>query len=107
MSSGYNSILVVVDKNTKLAHFIPTIETIGANGTASLYLQHIWKLHGTPQDIISDRGTVFISKFMRHLCQLLCINPSTTTAFHPQSNGQTERINQILEEYLHMFTTRH
>jgi hypothetical protein len=106
MSSGYDSILVVVDKNTKLAHFIPTMETIGANGTAPLYLQHIWKLHGTPQDIISDRGAVFISKFMRRLCQLLCINPSITTAFHPQSNGQTERINEILEQYLRMFTTQ-
>jgi hypothetical protein len=87
MSSGYDSILVVVDKNTKLAHFIPTTETIGANGMASLYLQHIWKLHSTPQDIIFDRGAVFISKFMRRLCQLLCINPSITTAFYPQSNG--------------------
>jgi hypothetical protein len=87
LSSGYDSILVVVDKNTKLAHFIPTTETIGANGMASLYLQHIWKLHSTPQDIIFDRGAVFISKFMRRLCQLLCINPSITTAFYPQSNG--------------------
>jgi transposase InsO family protein len=105
-SNGHDSILVAVDKNTKLAHFIPTKKTIGATGTANLYLNHIWKHHGTPQDIVSDRGAVFTSKFMRRLCQLLCITPSTTTAFHPQSNGQTERVNQILEQYLRMFTTR-
>ena len=105
-SKGHDSILVVVDKNTKLAHFIPTNESIGANATATLYLNHVWKFHGTPQEIISDRGPVFVSRFMQRLCQLLCIQPSTTTAFHPQSNGQTERINQILEQFLRMFTTQ-
>jgi hypothetical protein len=72
-SKGHDSILVVVDKNTKLAHFIPTNESIGANATATLYLHYVWKLHGTPQEIISDRGAMFVSKFMKRLCQLLCI----------------------------------
>jgi hypothetical protein len=78
-SKGHDSILEV-DKNTKLDHFIPTNES---NATATLYLHYVWKLHGTPQEIISDRGAVFVSKFMKRLCQLLCIQPLTTTAFHP------------------------
>lgn len=98
--------MVVVDKNTKLAHFIPTTETIDSNGTASLYLHHVWKHHGTPAEMISDRGPVFVSKFMRRLYELLRIQPSPTTAFHPQSDGQTERVNQSLEQILRMFTTR-
>lgn len=105
-SGGYDSIMVVVDKNTKLAHFIPTNETIDSNGTASLYLHNVWKHHGTPDDMISDRGAVFVSKFMRRLCQLLRIHPSPTTAFHPQADGQTERVNQVLEQFLRMFTTK-
>ena len=82
-SEGYDSIMVVVDKNTKLAHFIPIKETIGSNGTASLYLHNVWKHYGTLDEVISDHGTVFVSKFMRRLCQLLQIQPSPTTAFHP------------------------
>lgn len=105
-SNGYDSIMVVVDKNTKLAHFIPTYEKINAYDTASLYLNNIWKHHGTPQEVISDRGSVFVSKFMRRLCELLRIQPSPTTAFHPQSDGQTERVNQVVEQFLRMFTTK-
>lgn len=105
-SAGFDTILVVVDKNTKLAHFIPTTETIDSNGTAMLYLHHVWKHHGTPEKIISDRGPVFVSKFMRRLYELLRIHPAPTTAFHPQSDGQTERVNQVLEQMLRMFTTR-
>lgn len=101
-SNGYDSIMVVVDRNTKLAHFIATRETIDSNETASLYLQHIWKHHGTPDQVISDRGSVFVSKFMRRLSQLLRIQPSPTTAFHPQADGQTERVNQVLEQFLRM-----
>lgn len=105
-SGGFDAIMVVVDKNTKLAHFIPTHESIDSNGAATLYLYHVWKHHRTPDEIISDRGLVFISKFMRRLCQLLRIQPSPTTAFHPQSDGQTERVNQVLEQILRMFTSR-
>ena len=105
-SNGYDAILVVVDKNTKLAHFIPTQETIDSSGTANLYLHHVWKHHGLPNEIISDRGQVFVSKFMRRLLELLRIRPSPTIAFHPQSDGQTECVNQVLEQFLCMFTTR-
>ena len=105
-SKGFDSILVVVDKNTKLAHFIPTNESIDSADVANLYLHNIWKHHGLPSEVISDRGSVFVSKFMRRLYQLLRIRPAPTTAFHPQSDGQTERVNQILEQFLTMFTTR-
>ena len=106
ISKGYDSIMVTIGKNTKLAHFIPTNKTIDSNATATLYLHNIWKHHGTLDKIISDRGPVFVSKFMRRLYELLRIQPSPTTTFHPQSDGQIERINQILEQYLRMFTTR-
>ena len=98
--------MVVVDKNTKLAHFIPTKETINSNGIASLYLHNVWKHHGTPDEVISNRGIVFVSKFMRRLCQLLQIQPSSTTAFHPQADRQTKRVNQVVEQSLRMFTTK-
>jgi transposase InsO family protein len=106
ISGGYDSVMVVVDKNTKLGHFIPTNESIDSQKTASLYLHHVWKHHGTPEEVISDRGPVFVSKFMKRLSDLLRIKPSPTTAFHPQADGQTERVNQVLEQFLRMFTTR-
>jgi len=97
ISVGYDSILVVVDKNTKLGHFIPTNETIDSSGADNLYLHHVWRYHGIPNEIISDRGSVFISKFMKRLYELLRIRPCPSTAFHPQSDGQTEHVNQVLE----------
>ena len=102
---GYDSIMVVVDKNTKLAHFIPTKEIIDSNGSASLYLHNMWKHHSTRDEVISDRGTIFVSKFIRRLYQLLQIQPSPTTAFHLQADEQTKRVNQIVEQFLRMFTT--
>ena len=98
--------MVVVDKNTKLGYFIATKKTIDFEDTASLYLLHIWKHHGMQNEVIYDRGPIFVSKFMRRLLELLCIKPSPTTAFHPQTDDQTKRINQVLEQYLRMFTSR-
>jgi len=66
-SKGYDSIMVVVDKNTKLAHFISTTETIDAYETASLYLHHVWKHYGILEEVILDQGLVFVSKFKRRL----------------------------------------
>lgn len=92
--------------NTKLVHFIPTNEVIDSNDTTTLYLHNIWKHHRTLEEIISNRGLVFVPKFTKRLYELLCIKPSPTTTFHPQSDNQTERINQILEQYLHIFMAR-
>jgi len=66
-SGGFDSIMLVVNKNTKLAHFIPTKETINSNGTATLYIHHVWKHHGMPREVISYCGSVSILKFMKHL----------------------------------------
>src|SRR6185369_13301035 len=78
-----------------------------AEGAARLYYQHIWKLHGLPLQWLHDRGTVFISDFMRELNRLLGIETSASTAYHPQTDGQTERVNQELETYLRMFCNHH
>ncbi|KAH8144651.1 uncharacterized protein LAJ45_11360 [Morchella importuna] len=99
-SQGSNAILVVVDRLTKMAHYIPTRDTADAAELARLFLQHVWTSHGLPKDIVSDRGTTFTSQFWRTLCNQLDIKPRFSTAFHPQTDGQTERVNAIMEQYL-------
>ena len=66
-SGGYNAIMVVVDSVSKQAHFVEVVTTIMAAGSANLYLQHIWKLHGLPRKVISDRGPQFVAAFMKEL----------------------------------------
>jgi transposase InsO family protein len=105
-SHGYNAIMNVVDSVTKRAHFIPMHTTITAEGAARLYLQDVWKHHGTPRVVLSDRGSQFIAGFTRELYKLLGIKLAMLTAYHPQTDGQTERINQELEGYLRIFTSR-
>jgi RNase H-like domain found in reverse transcriptase/Reverse transcriptase (RNA-dependent DNA polymerase)/Integrase zinc binding domain/Chromo (CHRromatin Organisation MOdifier) domain/Integrase core domain/Retroviral aspartyl protease len=102
-SNGYNAVYVCVDRLTKMAHFSPTTTEITAEETANLYLQHIFKHHGLPTDIVSDRGPQFTAKFTAKLLELLDIKGNKSTAFHPQSDGQTERVNQVLEQYLRIF----
>ena len=99
-SNGHDAILVVVDRFSKMAHFIPCSKKISAKTTAKLILQHIVKLHGLPRDIVTDRGPQFHSKFWKNLFGLLGTKVSLSSAFHPQSDGQSERVNQILEQYL-------
>jgi len=89
-SGGYDTIMVVVDSVSKQAHFIEAVTTITAAGSANLYLRHIWKLHGLPQKVISDQGPQFITAFMKELFQLLGIEVASSTAYHPQTDGQTE-----------------
>jgi Integrase zinc binding domain/Chromo (CHRromatin Organisation MOdifier) domain/Integrase core domain len=99
-TAGNDSILVVVDRLTKEAHFIPCTKTITAPHLATLYLQEVYRYHGHVDDIVSDRGSVFTSKFWRTFTRLLGIQPNMSTAFHPQSDGQSEAINKVLEQYL-------
>ena len=103
LAQGYDSILVVVDRFTKMAHFIPTTEKTSAEGLAQLFRDNIWKLHGLPDSIISDRKPQFMAGIIKELNQMLGIDTKLSTAFHPQIDGQTERINQELEQYLRMF----
>ena len=106
ISSGCDLVMVVIDKSINLGHFIPIKETINSQDIALLYLHHIWKHHGTLDELIFDCRLIFVSKFMRRLSELLRIKPSPTTASHPQTDGQTKRVNQVLEQYLKMFTSR-
>src|SRR3979490_1201062 len=100
---GHNTVMNVVDSVSKRAHFLPTNTTITALGAARLYLAHVWKLHGLPKQVVSDRGPQFISEFTRELYRLLGIRLAATTAYHPQADGQTEGVNQELEQYLRLF----
>ena len=86
-----------------MVHFIPTIEKMIAEGLAKLFRDNVWKLHGLPESIISDRGPQFTVGLMRELNQMLEIKNKMSMVFHPQTDGQTERINQELEQYLRMF----
>ena len=100
---GYNSILVVVDRLTKMVHFIPTTEKTSAKGLARLFRDNMWKLHGLPKSVISDRGPQFAAGLMRELNKMLGIESKMSTVFYSQIDRQTERINQELEQYLRMF----
>jgi hypothetical protein len=85
-----DAILVVVDRFSKMAHFIPTTHEILAEETAELLLHHVWKLHRTPEEIISDQGPQFVSALWKRQCQRLSITRKLSTAHHPQTDGQTE-----------------
>ena len=93
LAQGYDSILVVVDKFTKMGHFIPTTEKTSAEGLAHLFRDNVWKLHGLPDSIISDRGPQFVAGIMKELNCMLGIKTKLSTVFHPQTDGQTERMN--------------
>ena len=96
--------MVVVDQGcTKGTVFIPCTTNTGAEEAAALYAIHVWKRFGLPRKIISDRGPQFASKFTRELCRTLGIEQNLSTAYHPQTDGQTERVNQELEQYLRAF----
>jgi len=103
LAQGYDAILVVVDRFTKMAHFVPTIERTSMEGLVQLFRDNIWKLYGLLDSIISDRGPQFVAGIMKELNQMLGIDTKLSTVFHPQTNRQTERMNQELEQYLQMF----
>jgi len=102
-SHGYDSIMVTVDRLSKMVHVCPTTAKLSSEGLARLFRDHVWKLHGLPEQIISDRGPQFVSGFMRELNKLLGIKTAASTAYHPQTDGQTERVNQEIEQYLRLF----
>jgi transposase InsO family protein len=105
-SHGYDAIMCVVNSLTKCTHFIPMHTTINAEGTALLFLKEVWKHHGTPRVVVSDRGPQFIAGFTHKLYKLLRIKLALSTAYHPQADSQTEHVNQVIEGYLHTFTSR-
>ena len=103
LAQDYDSILVVCDRMTKIAHFVPTIEKTSAEGITRLFWDNIQKLHGLPESIIMDRGAQFAVGMIKKLNSILGIDTKLSTAYHPQTDGQMERMNQELEQYLRMF----
>jgi hypothetical protein len=102
-SNGYTTICVFVDRFTKMAHFAPTTDNIDAEGTVQLFFERVFSAHGLPEDIVSDRGTTFTAKFTKSIFKALHIEQNLSTAFHPRTDGQTERVNSILEQYLRCY----
>jgi hypothetical protein len=100
LSDGANVILVVVDRLTKYAHFLPLHHPYTAKTVAKVYVDQIVKLHGVPLSIISDRDRIFTSAFWKELIAAVGTKLHYSTAYHPQTDGQTERVNQCVEQYL-------
>jgi hypothetical protein len=99
-SDGYNAILVVTCRLTKMRHLIHCRDTTTAELLVELFLEHVFRLHGPPRSIISDRGTQFVAKFWKALCERLDIQARLSTPYHPQTDGQTERLNVVIEQHL-------
>ena len=105
VSEGNTCILTVVDRFSKAVHFIPLTKLPTAKETAELLITHVFKIHGLPQDIVSDRGPQFSAQFWKAFCKLIGATVSLSSGFHPQTNGQTERANQDLEVALRCMTS--
>ncbi len=100
LSNGKTVVLTVVDRFSKATHFIPLPKLPSARETATIVLDHVFRIHGLPVDI-SDRGPQFVSKFWTEFCRQLGATARLSSGYHPQTNGQAERANQGLERVLH------
>jgi len=98
-----DAILVVCNRLSKMTHFVITTEGTLAEGLARLLQDNVWKLHGLSESIVSDRRPQFVAELIKELNRILGIKTKLLTAFHPQTDGQTERMNQELEQYLRFF----
>ena len=98
MVAKKDAVLVVCDRLSKMTHFVATTE-----GLARLFQNNVWKLHGLPESVVSDRGPQFAAELTKELNRMLGIKTKLSTVFHSQTDGQTERINQELEQYLQFF----
>jgi len=87
LAQGYDSILVVCDRITKMTHFVPTTERTSAEGVARLFWDNIWKLHSLPESIIMDRGAQFVIEMMKELNHMLGINTKLSMAYYPQTDS--------------------
>lgn len=104
ISGGKTVILVVVDRLSKYAHFLPMVTNFSSTMVAALFVNEIIYLHGLPRSIVSDRDRTFISSFCREIFSLQGTTLSMSTAYHPQTDGQTKAVNRTLEIYLRCFT---
>ena len=98
-----DAILVVCDRLSKMMHFVATTEGTSVEGLARLFRDNIWKLHRWPESVVSDQEPQFAAELIRELNRMLGIETRLSMAFHPQTDGQMERMNQELEQYLRFF----
>ena len=101
--AGKDVVLVVCDRLSKMTHFVAMTEGTLAEGLARLFQDNVWKLHGLPESVVSDRGPQFVAELTKKLNRMLGIKTKLSMVFHPQTDGQTERMNQKLEQYLRFF----
>jgi transposase InsO family protein len=100
---AYDAILVIVDRYTKMARYIPTQKSATASDLADMFIHEVVRFFGLPDGIVSDRGSLFTSQFWSDICFIAKMKRRLSTAFHPQTDGQTERQNQTLEQYLRAY----
>ena len=103
--SGHDAIVVFVDKLSKMVHLVPTTTTVDAPQVAKIFMREVVRLHGVPESIVSDRDPRFTSSFWRELWKMLGTRLAMSTAYHPQTDGQTERANRTLEDMLRAFVS--
>jgi len=104
---GYDMLFVVIDRLSKQSYSIPCHKTINARGMAELFLKYIWCREGYPDSIVSDRGPQFVSSFWAEICRILGTKVKLSTAFHPQTDGQTEIMNQYIDQRLRPFVSHY
>ena len=103
VAAGKDAILVVCNRLSKMMYFVATTEETSAEGLVRLFRDNIWKLHGLPESMVLDRGPQFATELTKELNKMLGIETRLSTAFHLQIDGQTEQMNQELEQYLRFF----
>jgi len=101
--AGKDVILVVCNQLSKITHFVATTEETSTEGLTRLFRDNVWKLHRLPESVVSDRGPQFAAELTKKLNKMLGIEMRLSTAFHPQTDGQTEWMNQKLKQYLQFF----
>ena len=103
LSNHHGALLVFVHHFTKMTHLVPCNKTTDALQFAQLFIDHVIRLHGIPESLVSDRGSIFTSHFWTCLAKILNLKGRLSTAFHPQTDGQMERMNQTIEQYLRIY----
>jgi len=107
LSDDCDQLWVIIDRFTKMAHFLPLRkEGKTAADLAVIFAREVWRFHGTPTDIVSDRDSRFTSEVWKEFLAIRKTQPRMSTAFHPQTDGQTERLNQTIEAYLRAFVSK-
>ena len=104
--NGYSSCVVFIDRLSKMAHFVPATASLSSERLAKLFVDHIFRLHGMPKSIISDRDSRFMSRFWKAVFDSLGTKLLYSSAYHPQTDGQTERTNRTMEQMLRMYVQR-